>query len=385
MIMTLDPSAEPVAPTVKNGIDSMASAGSALLTKSIAGYPEDAQDSITRLWELAQKKNLSHAKLADLVKRDRSAISKLFSGTYPATCLGPLVSRINQVLKIAEAEPEVPSPQDTSTDIAPLISDPIVQTSIVQEVADLCMLAWKSRRIVFLFGPTQSGKTTALHHFIANNGRAAAPLGAAPGTGKIRYCEVPGNGGTRATLDAFAVGCGFASQCSWADQKIRAFNSISPNDLVIWDEFSQCFNPATGTVRLPTIRLVRELWNTRKCGMVIVITDIARDEMQTGKFKKACDELWYRSSWELELQRVPKDDDLRDIAKTGYGLVIPNKAEMERVRSIVTHAGMTRFTMLLRYAKANATARGPKERPSWADFLFVLNQYKAQSGSSLVA
>lgn len=317
----------------------------------IAPWPEETQEAIRRLFIVGRTTGLSLAGLGQIIDRDPSVVSKLFTGKYEAENLAPITEIINASLDKFQAA---------------LPSEIIAETQTVADIAELCLLAWVKHRIGFIFGPTQAGKSKGLEHFVRTH--PTHPLAHKGRTGSVRALEMPAGGSARGFLNRLAVAFYRSPQSNWADLKRRIFEGVSPDDLIIIDEFSQCFNPVTGTVRIATLDLIRELWNTCKCGIVLVMTDVARDAMQQGRFHKACDQLYYRSAAELELSRVPQDADLRLIAQA-HGLPNPSRDFMERIRKIVQTRGMTRFTTLLEMAGDEASSR--KAKPTWTDFLTV--------------
>lgn len=318
-------------------------------------YPDDTRLAIKSLYTYARQNGLSIGKLADLLDRDPSTISKLFSGHYDAENLAPITLHITNFLA------ESTRPQ---TDI-------IARTSVVADVAELCTLAWLKKRICYLFGPTQAGKSVALEHFIhahpsrSTLTRSDAPRSHAP-DGQPRYLEVPAGGSLKQFANKLSITLCLAANSNWADQRRRILDTISPHDLLIIDEFSRCFNPTTGAVRLATLEFIREIWSAKKCGLVLVMTDIARDEMQQGKFHDACAQLWYRGAADLQLERIPPDPDLKVIA-TAHGLPTPDRDHLARIRQLVASRGMTRYTTLLELA--NDLAAATKTKPTWANFL----------------
>jgi hypothetical protein len=89
--------------------------------------------------------------------------------------------------------------------------------------------------------------------------------------------------------------------------------------LLIVDEAHRCFQSKSGTRGLDTLDFLRELWNRRQCGMLILMTNEGRDQLLKGRHKKSLEQLWRRRLQPLQLPNVPFGDDLDRFA-AAYGL-----------------------------------------------------------------
>jgi hypothetical protein len=94
--------------------------------------------------------------------------------------------------------------------------------------------------------------------------------------------------------------------------------SFDSRMLLIVDEAHRCLRPGS-LAGLEVFSFLRELWNRRKCGLVLSLTNEGRDQFLHGPHAAQLAQLWRRRITPLQLPSVPPDDDAALFA-TAYGL-----------------------------------------------------------------
>jgi DNA transposition AAA+ family ATPase len=345
------------------------------INSNIAKYPPVTQDAVMRLWKLSFEHKISIGQLAASIGCDPSTISRLFRGIYGAANLGPITDTVLEYLNKAAA-------------VTDELMDIVTDTSVTSEIAEVCRLAWQKRKIGFIFGPAQSGKTTGVKKFAkANPLHPDAPRNPLKAGGRCVYTEMPSGGNYRSLMDVLATAYFRSSKVSGNQIRNTVFNAVQPHDLLIIDEFSRAFNPVSGHVNFTTCEIVREIWDRRRCGLVLVLTDIARDQMQTGKFRDALRQLWFRKVDALQLVRWPKPDDkaatqrycddLRLIVRA-HGMPGMPGPVLTKCRNVVLNSGITWLTNL--FDEAKDIARHHKRAVTWDDFQLVHDIHAQRRG-----
>lgn len=174
---------------------------------------------------------------------------------------------------------------------------PFVETSLSKKIFAACRKAFLKKRILFIFGETQIGKT-----------RSAVEYARIFNHGETKFFRIPSSGGLRALMTEMAahlvIGLGNTS----IDIRRRIFECFDDRTLVIFDEGEECLDTKSG---LAILKFIRELHDRRKCGVVILGATQLRNALRGDYNLK---KLWLRGLPALQLPLRPPVSDLAKFA-----------------------------------------------------------------------
>ncbi|MBN1671185.1 MAG: AAA family ATPase [Kiritimatiellae bacterium] len=269
-----------------------------------------------------------------------STLSRAWGGTYGAK-LDNVTSRIERYKKIA---------------IGRAISrrTPFVETSIWKRVRAACDAAAMSNTIVFIYGNSQIGKTTALEEYTRRNNH-----------GQTKYVRMP-VGGVQIFMKEMARACFVSTTSCFERLRERVLNAIDDRTLVIIDEAHQCFLSYQHGSQVKVMEVIREIYDRTKCGMVLCGTNVFRHEIQEGAHAKMLEQLRLRCTHPIQLPNKPPAPDLERIAKA-FNLPAPKDQAQEIIKEMIHKSGLG---MYVKYLQAAARMAGQeKKRLTWDHFV----------------
>ena len=150
--------------------------------------------------------------------------------------------------------------------------------------------------------------------------------------------ETPTGGNVNNFIFAVAKEFGIPTkQGAKAGLRDRVIESFDSRMLLIMDEAHRCLRPGS-SVGLETFSFIRELWNRRKCGIAIVMTNEGRDAFIKGTHAPQLVQLWRRRITPLQLPNVPPDDDASLFAHA-YGLPTATDADLKIIVNTYDESG----------------------------------------------
>ncbi len=172
-----------------------------------------------------------------------------------------------------------------------------IATRLSEEITSRCQRALKRKKIAFIFGDSQIGKTESLRHYQRTHNH-----------GETIYVEAPAGGQLGVFLEELSRGLGIPSQQRIPDLRRRLIESFDPKMVLIVDEAHR-FLSGRGEGGLLCFDFLRELYNRAGCGMCLSMTHEGKKNFLAGKHAKALEQLWMRRVAPLYLPKsVPKDD-----------------------------------------------------------------------------
>lgn len=181
-------------------------------------------------------------------------------------------------------------------------SMPFIEWRMSKAIFRTCETALRRNRISFIFGPSQTGKTTALAEFKRRN------------HGSTTMLRIPTGGSLPNLVAALAVHLGINSSRNSMELRRRIFDAFTAEDLLIVDE---CHAPLTsGRGSMLSLDFLREIHDETKCGMVLCGTQVFKDSLRTNKI---LEQLWLRCYRPLTLPSQPTAADLVAFSET-FGL-----------------------------------------------------------------
>ena len=182
---------------------------------------QEHRDLIQWLFYFMSEKNWSIAQASNELNVSASTLSRIFSGKYLDSRTGlaiqPPATLLATIRRMKELEKA-----DTLKKSAGRIKTPTVA-----KIWAICRKAWEQRKISFIFGEPQIGKTEALKWFRDENNH-----------GNTIYVDLNGATGVQDIYRAFAkaLKLGYSSP---ARLKERIFEAINNRMLIVIDEFHQ--------------------------------------------------------------------------------------------------------------------------------------------------
>jgi DNA transposition AAA+ family ATPase len=184
-----------------------------------------------------------------------------------------------------------------------------IETAISRRVFGACRKAFLRRKIVFLWGESQIGKTTALVQYTLLHNH-----------GETVYVRMPTGGSIDGFLHALAEVLGIPTGNRGVDLQRRIMASFDDRMLLIVDEAHEALSEHYSAKRgLRTLNWVRELQERCKCGVVLSATNVFRDVMLRGPHARNLRQLWLRGMAPVQLPDRPCNADLDAFARA-YGL-----------------------------------------------------------------
>jgi len=240
-----------------------------------------------------------------------------------------------------------------------------VMTPLARRMFEVFSRAARRRRLSFIFGPPQIGKTTAAAEYARRNNHGSTILVRMPARGALCHF-LPELGGR----------LGIPRNRRESDLRRRIIESFDEGVLLIVDEAHQPLLPETASAAM-ALEFIREIHDRRKCGVVLMGTDVLKTGLQHNKLLS---QLWRRRSpgSVIQLPHTVPDRDLNEFAAS-FGLEpAPDKemaveylatddgAESRRTfranpaqiqRSITTHDSLGSWLKLLEDAQDLARER----------------------------
>lgn len=292
---------------------------------AIADLPTEQASLVWWFFGWCRKQDLSRAELGQTLKKpggggfySHDSIIQLLTGgrIRRGENIDPLLDGIAALKKVEDAR-------------GSQVTSGFVETRLFREVESRCMKALHRQRIMFIFGDSQIGKTESLLEVQRRHNH-----------GQTIYVETPTGGNV--THFIFNLAKQFAiptKQGAKAGLRDRVIDSFDSRMLLIVDEAHRCLRP--GAISgLETFSFLRELWNRRKCGIVLSLTNEGRDQLRKGPHAAQLDQLWRRRITPLQLPNVPPDDDAALFAHA-YGLPTATDDQVAIRMTAVDDAGRT--------------------------------------------
>ena len=178
-----------------------------------------------------------------------------------------------------------------------------IETPTTRRIAQICDYCFRKKRVGFIFGPSQIGKTEAINDYRTKNNH-----------GQTVIRRVPTYGYFTEFIDDLCGEFRIPTHIRVSEKKRRLMRCFDSTMLLIIDEVQQFFmRRRSSDLSLAGIEFVREIHDRTKCGLVLVGMTSAKDAITEYPVLK---QLWLRRSPSQVItlnDRVP-DDDLEKFA-----------------------------------------------------------------------
>lgn len=293
------PAELPDSPSGDNLTGDVVAAG---IARNLPDYHED----LKWFWgySTAPERNYSQSESARRLGIDPATFSKIFRGKYvnaAGQVLAPPAIMLSRIRVLRDQEREAVMKRGAGR----------VSTPTKCEIWSVCQKAWNDGQIAFIFGESHIGKTESVVWFRDENNHGAT-----------LYVDLQGVAGTQDIYRAFARALKISPDTPINKLMPRVLAAIDRTNLVIIDEFHHITYAyqKSGAVRM--INALKSIKDRTGCAMVIVSTNVAREEFEKGVEQKLLKQLWRRGVIKLQLPDALRVGDVRAFAEA-YKLDFP--------------------------------------------------------------
>lgn len=237
-----------------------------------------------------------------------------------------------------------------------------IETPMMKRIHRAADAAKATHMLVTLSGKSQIGKTTAVEAYKAKypDTTVLVRMPAAPTVTKL--------------VNAIATAAGIARGRTASETLEKLKGYLGKRHIVIIDEAHLALTKMSG---LDALDVLRELFDTCKCAVMLCVTDIGEQIMRHGPHAARLEQLFRRGETE-KMPAQPIVTDARAIWEA-YGLPEPDPATQKAVGALIRVGCFGQYTRRLRYASAAARIAG---KPiTWEDFIAVANHFAEHSNN----
>lgn len=233
-----------------------------------------------------------------------------------------------------------------------------VETSVWERIDWVCRRALLRKKVAFVYGDSQIGKTTCLQERLRRN-----PAGHA------FYVELPPAGGVQLMTRTIARALKVSSETRFEKLLLDVREDLDDSKLLIIDEIHRVFTTYPKSSVMRCLDVLRWLHDQTRCALVLCGTNVGfRDKLRDGEFSRYLQQLRRRGLYELQLPPVPPRADL-DLIAVRYGLE-PAAGEAEEIMThIAREDGFGKFC--IRLLDAVELAQKKKVPVTWEHFVKV--------------
>jgi hypothetical protein len=275
-----------------------------LIHRATAELPDDQRETLRWLAGYCRVKNLGRDDIGTLIRKPGTTDCYSYDQFYQVVTGRRTAAGVNidPFCEAASAFRRIIEDRESQT------TSGFIQTRLYDIISTRARRCLLRRKIGWIFGDSQIGKSACAREYQRQHNH-----------GETIYVEVPTGGGLGPFLSELAISLGIPTQQKNTELRRRIIDSFDDRMLLIIDEAHRCLQCKSGTRGLDTLDFLRELWNRKQCGMLIMMTNDGRDQLLRGKHKKSLEQLWRRRLQPLQLPSVPFGDDMDRFA-AAYGL-----------------------------------------------------------------
>lgn len=302
-----------------------------VVNKATADLPDNQRSAIRWFHAHVAERSLSLAEAAQLIRYEESVLGRVFHGKYDGS-LSNVADEIEGYRKLYEERSKGRKLGFT-------------ETALARKIWKVCEAALEYQRISFIFGDTQIGKTEALLKYRDDHNH-----------GSTIYVSMPTGGSLGNFLGALAKALRIPVEQTDKQLIRRILAAFDDRMLLIVDEAHQCFLGRYPKSGARTIEFIRELFDARKCGVVICGTNVFREEMETGSSAGLLKQAKRRRLMALQLPSTPTTEDLNAFA-AAYKLGAASGEALVLQTEVIREEGLGFWLTLLRMAAKVATTK----------------------------
>lgn len=258
----------------------------------------DFHEDLRWWWRYSNDQGISQAEAARQLGVDQGTYSKVYRGEYKGAhgiLLKPPAKMMSRIRVMRDQEREAVHQRGAER----------VMTPTVAEIHGVCVKAWNDNQIAFIFGNSHVGKTEGALWFRDENNHGATI-----------YVDLQGICGVQDLYRAFARALKISPDTPIAKLMPRVYAAIDKTNLVIVDEFHHITYAYQKGGAIRMINALKSIKDRTGCAMVIISTNVGRDEFEEGKGHEAklLQQLWRRGVIKLQLPDALRVGDVRAFA-----------------------------------------------------------------------
>lgn len=302
-----------------------------VVTQATDHLPEQQKLLVRWFYNYCQAERVGSLRIAaGLIKVDTTTLHRILNGKYKdkegkPVKLDNFCEKIESFKKLAEAR-------------ATIHKLNFIETSVSRKIFEACKSALIYQGVVFIFGDSQIGKTTALEQYNYRNNH-----------GQTKLVRMPSNAGVQLFAKELAEICYISRRQAFEILRDRILHAIDSSNLLIIDEIHQCLMTYQRASRLNILEFIREIHDRTKCGLVLCGTRIFKKEIMAGEYKDLLEQLARRSVFEVQLPSKLPRKDLDAVAKA-YGLPPAEGLAEDLMNNVMQEKGLGKFTKFLQAA-----------------------------------
>lgn len=254
--------------------------------------------------------------------------------------------RINKFKSLAEARPE-------------LFSEGFVRTSIWNEIEFICNKAHARKKMGFIFGDSQIGKTTCLREYQRQHNH-----------GQTHYIAMPPMANALSLTRHIARALHVNVVSSAYRLRENVLDAVDSDNLLIFDEMHRVFTNYRAANVPAVMDTIRELHDERQCGIVLCGTNVFRDGIRAEEYVKFMSQIVRRNLYPRQLPATPPRSDL-DLISAHHGLE-PATGKAEEILLHIAETGGF-GVVCTRLADAKGVAEKAGEPLNWGHFVKAYN------------
>jgi DNA transposition AAA+ family ATPase len=320
--------------------------------KVIANIPED-QAEVLRWWYFhGKEKQLSLGALGKLAGVSSSSLSLVFRGNYGA--------KLDQLCATLRKARETINDQVGNPDF--------IMSSLAKRLFVIFDRARALQTVAICWGAMGIGKTAIAEEYKDRNNH-----------GRTIYLRCGAGMAFGQFVNHLARTLNVTTKNSVHHEiREKIFRILSAGQrLLIIDELHQIFLTTRTDTAVKIAEFLRECYDRSKCGLVLIGTEVLKQEVFNGPHKEALRQLVDRGTLQVALPAKPTKQDIAAFIGH-YGLTEPGEGEEDARRiltDIITHAGLRKLTLHLRDGAAAAAKAGEEYR--WQHFVRAFNAIAA--------
>lgn len=308
-----------------------------IVNRATAHLSDRERSAIRRLHRYYLDNDLNIREVARVVRLSETTVSQIFNGKYPAK-LDAVVKDIESFLRLEDGR-------------AQGRKLPFTEIDLTDRIFKVCDASREFQRVAFIFSDAQIGKSTSLEEYQRRNNH-----------GSTVYTYVPAGGNFTNFLYTFCKPLGIPINTGLGLMRQRIIDSFDDRMLLIVDEAHRAVDDAASKTGIKCIEFIKDIFNEKKCGIIICATNVFRDEMETGALKKMLKQTKRRRLCTLQLPNAPTQADLDKFA-VAYGLPPSSGEDRALEKRVISEEALGMWLTLLRMAAKLAAARN--ESMTW--------------------
>jgi len=289
----------------------------------------------------ARTKGYDLKEAAKEIGKDSTTLYRVWTGKYGAS-LDNICQDVARYRKLTE---------ERST----RIRLDFVETSIWRIVDRVCNAALVSQSIAFIWGDSQIGKTAAVEEFHRRNNH-----------GMTKMVRMPASAGVQLFMRELARACFVSPDSCFEKLRDRVLNAIDDKTLIIIDEWDEAFISYQHGSAIKVMEVIREIYDRTRCGVVLVSSNLGRDEMENGRYAELLKRFNRRGTIKVQLPAHPPQADLDKISKK-FGLPPADGIAADVVKDMIHTSGLGMYIKFLQSACVMAAKE--KKPVSWDHFV----------------